>query len=233
MITVIPFDDLGTFENDWLNAHYHFSFADYRDPARMGLGPLRVWNDDTIGSHTGFEPHPHRDMEIITYVRSGAISHEDSLGNRGVTSAGDVQVMSAGSGVVHSEKNETDEPTTLFQIWIQTDAANHPPRWEARKFPSDPVQGALPVLASGRVGQDAALMIHQDASVLGGRIDAGDAVRHILEPGRAAYLVPSLGRIEVNGAVAEQRAGVTVTDETEIVITALEAAEVVLVDVAV
>lgn len=231
MITVIPFDALGRFENDWLDAHYHFSFAGYHDPARMGLGPLRVWNDDTIRPHSGFEPHPHRDMEIITYVRSGAISHEDSLGNRGVTGVGDVQVMSAGSGVVHSEKNETDEATTLFQIWIETDAADHPPRWDARRFPDHSVGGTLPVLASGRAGQEAALMIHQDASVLGGRIEAGDTVRHVLEPGRAAYLVPSLGRIEVNGTTADRRAGVTVTDEAEIVIMALAAAEVVLVDV--
>ncbi len=122
MITVTPFDKLGAFRNDRLDAHHHFSFADYHDPDRMGLGALRVWNDDTIQPQTGFGAHPHRDMEIITYVRSGAISHEDNLGNKGVTRAGDVQVMSAGSGIVHAEMNEADEPATLFQIWIQTDA---------------------------------------------------------------------------------------------------------------
>ena len=121
MITVIPFNDLGRFENDWLDAHYHFSFAEYRDPERMGLGPLRVWNDDTIRPRSGFPPHSHRDMEIITYVRTGAISHTDNLGNRGVTRAGDVQVMSAGTGIEHAEMNEEDEATTLFQIWIKTD----------------------------------------------------------------------------------------------------------------
>ena len=128
MITVTPLDRLGAFRNDWLDAHYHFSFADYRDRDRMGLGALRVWNDDTIQPRTGFGPHPHRDMEIVTYVRSGAISHEDSLGNKGVTRAGDVQVMSAGSGIVHAEMNEEEEPTTLFQIWINTDARGLEPR---------------------------------------------------------------------------------------------------------
>ncbi len=134
MITVTPFENLGTFKNAWLDAHYHFSFADYRDPNRMGLGVLRVWNDDTIQAQTGFDPHPHRDMEIITYVRSGAISHEDNLGNKGVTRAGDVQVMSAGSGIVHAEMNEEDEPTTLFQIGSPTDANDNEPRWTRVSF---------------------------------------------------------------------------------------------------
>jgi len=145
MITVTPFEKLGTFANDWLDARYHFSFAGYHDPERMGLGALRVWNDDTIAPHSGFEPHGHRDMEIVTYVRTGAISHADNLGNRGVTRAGDVQVMSAGSGIEHAEMNEEDEATTLFQIWIRTDAKGHEPRWDTRRLPKDPVSGALPV----------------------------------------------------------------------------------------
>lgn len=160
MITVTPFEDLGTFKNEWLDAHYHFSFANYHDPDRMGFGPLRVWNDDTIDAKTGFDAHPHRDMEIITYVRKGAISHEDSMGNKGVTAAGDIQVMSAGTGIVHSERNDEDEAVTVFQIWITTDARGHEPRWDARKFPKGAVSGALPVLASGRAGDDDALMIH-------------------------------------------------------------------------
>jgi len=230
MMTITSFDQLGTFTNDWLNAHYHFSFAGYHDPDRMGLGPLRVWNDDTIEPHTGFDRHPHRDMEIITYVRSGAITHEDNLGNRGVTRAGDVQVMSAGSGIVHAEMNEEDEATTLFQIWIQTDAPGHTPRWEAREFPKDLVIGGLPVLASGNPDADGGLMIHQDAKVLGGRIGAGDRVEHALDEGRGAYLVISEGSVEINGEPGPHRAGVAVTGEESVVITALEDAEVVLVD---
>ena len=232
MITVTPFEQLGTFKNDWLDAHYHFSFADYRDADRMGLGALRVWNDDTIAAGTGFDPHPHRDMEIVTYVRSGAISHEDNLGNRGVTRAGDVQVMSAGSGIVHSEKNDEDEATTLFQIWIHTDAPGHEPRWDTRAFPKTPVSGSLPVLASGSPDADGGLMIHQDAKVLGGQIKSGEAVEHIMASGRGAYLVVSEGSVEVNGETAPHRAGVAITEEAAVTITALDDAEVVLVDVA-
>jgi hypothetical protein len=231
MITVTPFDRLGAFKNDWLDAHYHFSFADYRDRDRMGLGALRVWNDDTIQPRTGFGPHPHRDMEIVTYVRSGAISHEDSLGNKGVTRAGDVQVMSAGSGIVHAEMNQEDAATTLFQIWIHTDARGHEPRWETRAFPKQPVSGSLPVLASGDPDAHGGLLIHQDAQVLGGRIDAGGTVEYRIAEGRAAYLVVSEGTVKVGGEIASNRAGVAVTGEDSVIIEALEYAGVVLVDV--
>ncbi|HAL06071.1 MAG TPA: hypothetical protein DCP26_01770, partial [Brevundimonas sp.] len=118
MIDVRPFNTLGGANHGWLNAKHHFSFANHYDPKRMGWGRLRVWNDDEIAAQSGFPPHPHADMEIITYVRQGAITHEDSLGNRGRTVAGDVQVMSAGSGIVHSEYNLEDEETRIFQIWI-------------------------------------------------------------------------------------------------------------------
>jgi len=230
MISVTPFEELGRFRNGWLDAHYHFSFADYHDPSKMGLGALRVWNDDTIAPHSGFDPHPHRDMEIVTYVRTGAISHRDSLGQAGVTRAGDVQVMTAGTGIVHSEMNEEDGPTTLFQIWIFTDRRGHSPGWETRQFPKEPVVGSLPVLASGRVGEDHALPINQNAAVLGGRIAVGKSVVHALGTGRGAYLVPTEGRVRVNGRAVETRGGVMVTDEEAITVEALEAVEVVLVD---
>lgn len=232
MITVTPFESLGTFANDWLDAHYHFSFAGYRDPDRMGLGALRVWNDDVIRPHSGFEPHPHRDMEIVTFVRQGAITHEDSLGNKGRTEAGDVQVMSAGTGIVHAEMNAEDVPTVLFQIWIESDAKGHEPRWDARQFPKAPVSGSLPVLASGRDGDEGALMIYQDAAVMGGRIAEGASVTHEIAPGRAAYLVVAEGAVEINGNKVPARAGAAITDETAIAITAPDGeAEVVLVDV--
>ena len=121
MIDIRPFASLGHADHGWLDARHHFSFADYHDPARMGWGAIRVWNDDRIAAKSGFPPHPHRDMEIITYVRTGAITHQDSMGNKGRTGAGDVQVMSAGTGVTHAEYNLEDEETTLFQIWVQTD----------------------------------------------------------------------------------------------------------------
>lgn len=231
MITVTPFDQLGAANMGWLDAKHHFSFAHYHDPDRMGVGALRVWNDDTIEPKTGFDPHPHRDMEIITYVRQGAITHEDSLGNKGRTEAGDVQVMSAGTGIVHSEYNLEDEPTTLFQIWIHTDEKGHEPRWDAREFPKDPVSDSLPVLASGNPEADGGLMIHQDAKILGGRLNAGVSVSYELTAGRGAYLVVSEGAVEVNGQPAPLRAGVTIMDESTITITATEDAEVVLADV--
>ena len=118
MIELRPYRELGGAQHGWLDTRHHFSFAEYYDPKRMGWGALRVWNDDTIAPRTGFPPHPHRDMEIITYVRKGAITHKDNLGNQGRTEAGDVQVMSAGTGIAHSELNEEDEATQIFQIWI-------------------------------------------------------------------------------------------------------------------
>lgn len=135
MIDVRPFEQLGGAHHGWLNARHHFSFAEYYDAERMNWGRLRVWNDDEIAPHSGFPPHPHRDMEIITYVREGAISHEDNLGNKGRTEAGDVQVMSAGTGIAHSEYNLEDETTKIFQIWIQPNQAGLPPSWGAKPFP--------------------------------------------------------------------------------------------------
>ena len=129
MIQVRPFNGLGGFRNEWLNARHHFSFGSYHDPDRMGFGRLRVWNDDEVAPGTGFDPHPHREMEIITYIREGAITHRDNLGNEGRTEAGDVQVMHAGTGIVHAEYNRESQPTRLFQIWIQPDKPRAQPGW--------------------------------------------------------------------------------------------------------
>src|SRR5690348_13332171 len=173
MIDVRKFDSLGHAEHGWLNARHHFSFANYYDPGRMGWGRIRVWNDDQIAAKSGFPPHPHRDMEIVTYVRTGAITHKDSLGNTGRTGAGDVQVMSAGTGVTHAEYNLEDEQTTLFQIWIETDKPNASPSWGAKPFPKDSRDGAFQLLASGNGDADA-LHIHADAPVLGATVKAGE-----------------------------------------------------------
>jgi redox-sensitive bicupin YhaK (pirin superfamily) len=232
MIDIRPFDTLGAFRNDWLNAKHHFSFGGYRDSGRQGFGALRVWNDDEIAPGTGFGAHPHDNMEIITFVRQGAITHKDSLGNKGQTRAGDVQVMHAGTGIVHAELNQEKEATRLFQIWIIPDEADVKPGWESREFPRQTGQG-LQVLASGRPADAGAgaLPLHADAAVLAARLGAGEKAAYRLKPGRAGYLVAATGDIRVNGVAAHARDGVALRDEPEIEIEAVQDAEIVLVDV--
>lgn len=232
MIQLRPFGTLGAFQNEWLNARHHFSFGHYHDPDRMGLGRLRVWNDDEVAPGTGFDPHPHRDMEIVTYIREGAITHQDNLGNIGRTEAGDVQVMHAGTGIVHAEYNKEDVPTRLFQIWIMPDKRGVKPGWGTKTFPKD--DKGLSVLASGRPGDAGsdALPLNADAAVLAGTLAAGQTTELALAPGRAAYLVPVNGSVTVNGITVQARDGVAIADERNVTITAAEAAELVVVDVA-
>jgi len=232
MIELRPLSTLGGADHGWLNAKHHFSFADYRDPQRVNWGALRVWNDDRIAPHTGFAPHPHNDMEIITYVRSGAITHRDSLGNAGRTEAGDVQVMSAGTGIVHSEKNEEDIETSLFQIWIIPDRRGEKPGWGTKPFPKGDRTGRFVTLASGMPGDDDALPIRADARVLGATLAAGESVEQLIGRDRKAYLVPARGRIEVNGVTVDPRDGLAIADVETIRVRALDEAEIVLVDVA-
>lgn len=232
MIEKRPFDSLGKFDADWLAARYHFSFSGYHDPQRVHWGALRVWNDDTIQPKTGFPPHPHSDMEIITYVRTGAITHQDSLGNKGRTAAGDVQVMSAGSGVTHAEYNLEDEATTLYQIWILPKERGGKPYWGAAKFPKAERAGALVTLASGFAADQAAgaLPIRQDARLLAASLNKGQAAIYPLEPGRHAYLALAVGAVSVNGVALGARDGAAIKDEAAIRIEASEDAEIVLVD---
>ena len=159
MIELRPFDKLGKSNHGWLNANFHFSFAEYRDPKRVHWGALRVWNNDRIAPNSGFPPHPHRDMEIVTYVIKGAITHQDHLGNQGRTEAGQIQVMSAGNGIQHAEYNKENAETELFQIWILPNKEGVPARWETVQFPADARDGKLAPLASGRGhdGRDPAL----------------------------------------------------------------------------
>ena len=175
MIDIRPFNGLGHADHGWLNARHHFSFADYHDPRRMGWGAIRVWNDDEIAAQSGFPPHPHSDMEIITYVRTGAITHQDSEGNKGRTEAGDVQVMSAGTGIRHAEYNLEDETTTLFQIWVLPDQRGAQPAWGAKPFPKGDRAGRFVTLASG-FDEDGDALAHQcrragDGCDPGGRRD--------------------------------------------------------------
>ncbi len=200
MIDIRPFASLGHADHGWLDARHHFSFANYHDPSRMGWGRIRVWNDDKIAAQSGFPPHPHRDMEIVTYVRTGAITHQDSMGNKGRTGAGDVQVMSAGTGVTHAEYNLEDEQTTLFQIWIETDRPSAPPSWGAMPFPKE-----------------------------SRTVKAGESIAIDADPARHLYLVPSAG-VRVNGVAAAARDGVAITGENRVEIAADEDAELVLVD---
>jgi redox-sensitive bicupin YhaK (pirin superfamily) len=166
MIEVRPFAKLGSADHGWLKARHHFSFASYYDPENMNHGALRVWNDDEIAPNTGFPAHPHANMEIITYVREGAITHQDSLGNKGRTEAGDVQVMSAGTGIRHSEYNLEPKTTKIFQIWIQPTAAGGQPTWGSKPFPKATRSGKLVTIASGIAGDENALPIRADARVL-------------------------------------------------------------------
>ena len=231
-IELRPFSSLGGENHGWLDARHHFSFAGYHDPERMNWGALRVWNDDVIQPKAGFPPHPHNDMEIVTYVRSGAISHRDSLGNEGRTGAGDVQVMSAGTGIRHSEFNQEDEVTTLFQIWILPDRRGHAPSWGTRPFPRDGRSGRFVVLASGHPDEDEALPINADARVLGATVKAGETLRYTIDPARHAYLVPASGSVKIGDVTAMARDGVAITGLAAFEVTAIEDSELVLVDAA-
>lgn len=230
MIERRPFASLGHADHGWLDARHHFSFASYRDLARDNWGALRVWNDDRIAAGAGFPPHAHSHMEIITYVRTGAITHKDSLGNEGRTQSGDVQVMSAGTGVTHSEFNREDEETTLFQIWIVPSRNGDRPSWGQREFPKGDRSGRFVTLASGMAGDDDALPIRANARVAGATAASGEIVTYETAPDRHVYLVPAKGRLRIDGEVIEARDGVAITGTERIAIEILDDAEIVLVD---
>jgi redox-sensitive bicupin YhaK (pirin superfamily) len=232
MIELRPFNTLGSANHGWLLAKHHFSFAEYHDPQRMGWGALRVWNDDTIAPGAGFPPHPHANMEIITYVRKGAITHQDNLGNKGRTVAGDVQVMSAGTGIVHSEYNLEDETTQIFQIWVQTTSRGIAPRWGTRPFPQADRAGKFVVLASGLEHDTEALPITADARLLGAMLKAGQTATYTLGAARRAYLVPASGAVEVEGVLVAARDGAAISQVETLRVTAREDAEIILADIA-
>jgi redox-sensitive bicupin YhaK (pirin superfamily) len=232
MIERRRFSGLGHADHGWLRARHHFSFAGYHDPARMGWGDLRVWNDDEIAPDSGFPPHPHADMEIVTYVREGAITHQDDLGNHGRTEAGDVQVMSAGTGIRHAEYNREPRTTRIFQIWIHPKQRGGPPAWGTRPFPKGERAGRFVTLASGLAGDAEALPIRTDARVAGATLKAGELAEYALGAGRHAYLVPASGAVEVNGVPLDARDGAAIRDEAVLRVRALEDAEVLLVDAA-
>ena len=227
MIQPIFYDQLGQANFGWLAAKHHFSFGQYHDSQRMGFGKLRVINDDIIKPHSGFDTHPHRDMEIITYVRQGAISHKDSRGNSGRTEAGDVQVMSAGTGIFHSEHNHEDVDTNLYQIWIEPNKLGVEPRWDSHEFPSESNSDQLTLLVSG--DEKAPLFIHADAKIFAGNIDAGNEITQKLD--KDGYLLVSEGIILVGDIKLGKGDAAEITQQTEVVIIAEEDAEILLIDV--
>ena len=226
MITRYPYNELGHANLGWLNAKHHFSFASYYNPKRMGFGTLRVINDDIIQAGTGFDTHPHKDMEIITFVRRGAISHRDSNGNEGRTKAGDVQVMSAGTGISHSEFNLEDIETNLFQIWIEPNQLDVEPRWDSHEFPSEPSADSLSLLVSGD-GQ-APLQIHQDAYIYAGKLLAGSSIQQTIK--HQAYLLVSDGSIKVENETLHKGDGLEIEMLDSVTIDALTDAEVLVID---
>jgi len=232
MIKLKPFARLGGADHGWLKAKHHFSFASYYDANNMGHGALRVWNDDKIAPNTGFPAHPHANMEIITYVREGEITHQDSLGNKGRTEAGDVQVMSAGTGIRHAEYNLEPTLTKIFQIWIQPTTQGGQPTWGSKPFPKADRSGKLVTIASGVAGDSDALPIRADARVLATTLKAGESAEYATDKRRNLYLVPAAGRVEVNGVKVNARDGAAISDEARVKITALEDSELVLVDAA-
>lgn len=226
MLTRIAYDSLGHANHGWLDARHHFSFANYRNVKRMGFGKLRVINDDIIEPGYGFGMHPHQDMEIITFVRTGAITHRDNQGNEGRTEAGDVQVMSAGTGVLHSEHNLENEATTLYQIWIEPNKLGVKPSWAAHQFPKQAAESGLTLLVSG--DGRAPLSINQDAEMYGGSLAAGTELKQPIK--RQAYLLVSKGSISVNGLPLNQGDGLEVVDEKSITIAVSKDAQIVLLD---
>jgi redox-sensitive bicupin YhaK (pirin superfamily) len=231
MIEHRPFAGLGSAERGWLKAKLHFAFAGSGNPDHRAIGPLRVWNDDEFAPGSGFPMHLHRDVEIVTYVREGAVTHEDSLGNRGRVSAGDVQVMSTGSGIQHSEFNAEAVPLRLFQIWLDPRLPGGEPRWASRRFPVSTRGGRFTVLASGNSADADALSINANAQVLGVTMRTGETLVHDLETGRRAYLVTANGAATVNGVHLASRDGAAIHDEDRLTVKSVEATELVLVEV--
>ena len=232
MLQLRALDTLGGGNRDWLKARHHFAVDSQGNPAHARLGNLVVWNDDEIAPHSGFPMHGHRDMEIVTYVREGVLQHEDSSGGRGEIGARNVQVITAGRGVRHSEYNDTDATLRIFQIWLLPRRRGLDPRWGTKPFADTQRSGRLMPIASGFPEDQEALRIEADARVLGAMIEAGQRITYSLPSTRYGYLVPARGRVLVNDQQVGERDGIAIVGEPGIAITALEAAEIILVDTA-
>ncbi|MGH8779977.1 pirin family protein [Paraburkholderia sp.] len=217
-------------DHGWLRAKYHFQVTPAGNPAHHALGPLIVWNDDEIAVDNGFPLHGHRDVEIITYVREGVLGHRDTLGSEGTIRAGDIQVMSAGTGIRHAEFNKSEVPLKLYQIWLRPREAGGKPRWDTRSFPRSDGAGRFTVLASGYDGDKGALPIRADARLLGATLKAGETIRHELGLTHSAYLVLVSGQIAIDGEPVGPLDGVAITDVSAVEIEAFENSELVMVE---
>lgn len=232
MITIRPARERGSRNYGWLDTRYTFSFSDYYDPRHVGFRHLRVINEDRVAPGMGFGAHGHRDMEILTYVVSGALAHRDSMGNGEVIRPHEWQRMSAGTGVRHSEMNASEsELVHLYQIWILPEAEGIRPGYEQKLFAPEEKAGKLRLVAS-RGGEDGALKIHQDARVYNSLLSAGDELTHALEQGRHAWVQVVKGAVTVNGEALGEGDGAAVSDEAALVIRASEDAEIILFDLA-
>lgn len=225
MIAHRPHATLGGRDDGWLRMRLHFAAAGMGSPAHAPLGPLYVWNDDEFAPGTGLPLHPHREVEIVTYVRQGVIEHEDSVGNRGRVAAGQVQAMSAGTGIRHTETSVGDVPAQLFQIWLQPRVAGVAPSWRTAEVPRQ-AEG-WQVLASG-YGEPGALPVNAEARLLVATLAEGETVSYALAPGGQAYLVPVDGGVMLNGQALAARDGAAVTDEAMLTLTARVATRVVM-----
>ena len=232
MITIRKAEERGHFNHGWLNTYHTFSFDKYYDPDHMGFRSLRVINEDRVEPGHGFPTHSHRDMEIITYILEGALEHRDSMGNGSIIRRGDVQRMSAGTGVRHSESNPSaDEPVHLLQIWILPQERNLSPEYEEKKFSDDEKRNKLRLIVSPN-GSEGAVKIHQDASLYAALLHQGHEVPHQLETGRHAWLQVASGKVTLNGVELKQGDGAAVSQESKITIATLEPSEILLFDLA-
>lgn len=232
MYSLRPKSSLGGQDHGWLQTHHHFSFANYTDSARMGWGILRVINDDTIAPGTGFAAHAHSNMEIITYVRAGTISHRDNMGNSGRTEAGHVQVMTAGTGVVHEEYNHETVTTQIFQIWLQPNAFGLKPRWSVGLFATASNAVGLTHLASGRTPTPGAMDLNADADIYSGHLACGTQITYVPQPGRMIYIVLADGLCAVHGTQMKPGDGMAIKDEAHVDIEATGDCSLLLVDAA-
>ena len=232
MIQTIKANEHYKSEMDWLSTYYHFSFADYFDPQKMNYGPLRVFNDDTIQPATGFDLHPHNDMEIITYVIDGELEHKDSHGNQGVIRPGEIQVMTAGSGILHSERNHSNEkPLHLLQMWIVPDKKGLEPSWQQKEFSKEQrLDKLLHVVSPLDSNKNGALTIHQNASFYVSSLTQGVEILHELQPGRKTYLFVIDGQIKINGISMQTRDAAKIEEESKLSIKSEKQTELLLID---
>ena len=232
MLEVRKSADRGHFDHGWLNTYHTFSFADYYDPAWVEYGPLRVINDDRVAAGEGFGKHGHRDMEIITYVLSGALAHADSMGNGSTIRAGDVQRMSAGTGITHSEFNASDrEPVHFLQIWIKPEAARLAPSYEQKNFPAQEKRGRLRLIASHE-GAEGSVIVHQDVRIHAGLFSGSERAEFELRAGRRAWLQIACGRLTADGTQLEAGDGARFRGPARLALAQGSEAEVLLFDMA-